>query len=60
MKVPCKNCEERALGCQCSCKKYIAFRQEREEIYKKRRMSSISRTPYQTNFKGNTKKFRSD
>ena len=36
MKCPCKGCEDRKLGCHGFCKRYKAFRDEREEISRKR------------------------
>ena len=36
MKCPCRGCEDRKLGCHGFCKRYQAFRDEREEISRKR------------------------
>jgi ribosomal protein S4 len=34
-KAPCKDCPDRKVGCHSTCKKYLAFRQERIELNKK-------------------------
>ena len=31
MKAPCKNCQDRVLGCHASCPDYIAFRTYKDE-----------------------------
>ena len=31
MKAPCKDCEDRELGCHEKCDRYLAYRQEIEE-----------------------------
>lgn len=35
MIAPCKDCEERVLGCHSTCAKYIAFNESREIARKK-------------------------
>ena len=34
---PCLNCPERELGCQSTCKNYIAYKKSRRELNEKRR-----------------------
>lgn len=33
---PCKGCQDREILCHANCEKYIAWKQENEEIKKKR------------------------
>ena len=33
---PCRNCEERKLGCHSGCKRYLEFKKEVEEIRKQK------------------------
>ena len=32
MIAPCKDCQERTVGCHSSCDKYLAFRAERDAL----------------------------
>ena len=34
--APCKDCDERYLGCHDSCKKYIEFKKKNDEFNTKR------------------------
>lgn len=36
MTPPCKECTDRELGCHGRCERYAAFREEREELIKRR------------------------
>lgn len=38
LKAPCKDCEERYLGCHGKCNKYKAFKESNEERNKHLRM----------------------
>lgn len=31
IKSPCKDCEERVLGCHSNCKKYLKFKKDTQE-----------------------------
>lgn len=35
MYIPCKDCEEREIGCHGHCKRYKAFRAELDRLHKK-------------------------
>ncbi len=35
MTPPCKDCNDREMGCHIVCEKYLAFREEREAAYAK-------------------------
>lgn len=37
MKVPCKDCADRHIGCHSKCEKYKAFDEERKKICDLRR-----------------------
>jgi len=40
MKSSCKGCEKRVPGCHGSCEEYKAFRQQQDEINKKRQAAN--------------------
>lgn len=37
MKSPCKECEDRILGCHADCERYKEFQKDREQIRKNRK-----------------------
>jgi hypothetical protein len=37
MLAPCKDCQERHIGCHAECERYIKFKEESAEIEKRRR-----------------------
>ena len=41
MKVPCKNCEDRELGCHSECEKYLEFQEQRRSVNKKRQHDAV-------------------
>lgn len=34
MLAPCKDCEDREVGCHAGCEKYLAYKKEREKLNK--------------------------
>lgn len=43
MKAPCKNCEDRELGCHGSCERYLEFHDQRRLVNKKRQDDATMR-----------------
>lgn len=41
VKVPCKDCDKRSVGCHSTCEKYIAFTKAREQG-KKQKLSGMN------------------
>ena len=37
IKVPCKNCERRELGCHDNCPDYLTYRAELDEVNRQKR-----------------------
>ena len=33
---PCLNCQDRVLGCHSTCREYLAFRKNRDELLEKK------------------------
>ena len=33
---PCLNCQDRVLGCHSTCREYLEFRRERDELLEKK------------------------
>lgn len=46
MLAPCKDCEERYLGCHSECEKYKAYRVQQEKISRCRRLGVINQMDY--------------
>ena len=44
MKVPCKNCAKRTVGCHAECREYREFQSENEKIKKNRKNDIINRS----------------
>ena len=34
--TPCLNCKDRVLGCHSTCREYLDFRRERDELLEKK------------------------
>ena len=37
MLAPCKDCEDRQIGCRATCEKYLEYKAKAEEIAKRQR-----------------------
>lgn len=55
MTVPCKDCQEREVGCHTWCRKYIAFRADRDRKLEQERME---KRPQETIYKAYCRKLR--
>ena len=44
MKVPCKNCDRRTVGCHAECMEYREYQKENERIKKNRSNDAINRS----------------
>lgn len=44
MKVPCKNCDRRTVGCHAECREYLEYQKENERIKKNRSNDAINRS----------------
>lgn len=44
MICPCKDCQDRKIGCHSSCIKYKEFHEEREEIREVKALERVSST----------------
>lgn len=42
MKVPCKSCARRTVGCNAECREYREFLKENEKIKKNRKNDAIN------------------
>lgn len=45
MKVPCRNCKDRKLGCHSECERYKVWQAENEKIKSERRKATESYYP---------------
>lgn len=50
MKVPCKGCDSRQVGCHCKCEGYKEFCKERDAAAKERMRDKRSRDAYYDGF----------
>lgn len=41
MKVPCKDCGDRKIGCHAKCERYLEFRKSREKVYEYRKQQAV-------------------
>lgn len=41
MTAPCKNCKDRYLGCHSECEKYIAYKDDRQAMHKRKEKAGL-------------------
>ena len=56
IKVPCKDCKDRQIGCHSKCEKYLEFKKQNDEIKRKQRIEKQAEYDYWVSIINNKKR----